>query len=515
MLKHIIRSLFFAAAPCAIAVAQNAPKQVDLPVTKVVLYSSGVGYFQHLGGINGDGSTELRFKTNQINDVLKSLVLEDLNGGSVSTITYPSQDPLAKTLKSFQVDITANPPMADLLNQLRGAKVTVTSQAEKSTGIILGVETKQKSVGDKGNPINVSVLNLLNGATIRAIELDSINSLVLEDQELQDELNKALVALAQSRDQDKKPVTINFRGQGDRQVRIGYVVETPIWKTSYRLILDDKTAKLQGWAIVENQTDNDWKDVELTLVSGRPISFVMDLYQPLYIPRPIVMPELYASLRPQEYEEGQAADKPLLGFAMPGAAPMQNQVAANAELRDVQLKRQLDLCAAGGVGGGGALFNGSGSNGPIDAMRSVQTIASAGKIGELFQYSIGNVTLARQKSAMLPIIGDEVEIEKLSIYNASVLPRNPLNGARLKNTTKKHLLQGPITVFAENSYAGDADRRSAAGAGAVDQLRHRSANAHRQHERKRRKHDSLGQNYQRRFEGFAQARRIARLQRGK
>src|SRR5437016_3001909 len=99
----------------------------NVPVKEVVLFSSGVGYFEHFGAVRGDGTTELRFKTNQINDILKSLVLQDVDGGKVSTVTYPSQDPIAKTLRSFQVDITANPPLADLLNQLRGAKVTLST----------------------------------------------------------------------------------------------------------------------------------------------------------------------------------------------------------------------------------------------------------------------------------------------------------------------------------------------------------------------------------------------------
>ena len=127
---------------------------------------------------------------------------------------------------------------------------------------------------------------------------------------MQEELDRALAAVAGARDQDKKPVDIRFNGQGDRHVRLGYVVETPIWKASYRLVLPGKDAKdkqgmLQGWAIVDNQTDNDWKDVRLSLVNGRPISFIQDLYQPLYVPRPTVVPELYASLRPQEYDDGQ------------------------------------------------------------------------------------------------------------------------------------------------------------------------------------------------------------------
>ena len=92
----------------------------------------------------------------------------------------------------------------------------------------------------------------------------------------------------------------------------------------------------------------------------------------------------------------------------------------------------------------------------MDAAASVASIASAAKVGELFQYTVGNVSLPRQRSAMIPIITDPVEIERVSIYNASVLPRNPLNGARVKNTTTKHLLQGPITVLDGATYAGDA-----------------------------------------------------------
>src|SRR5207247_4383833 len=90
---------------------------------------------------------------------------------------------------------------------------------------------------------------------------------------------------------------------GKRRVSVGYILEAPIWKASYRLELTEKNQPfLQGWAIVENTTDDDWKSVSLTLVSGRPISFIMDLYQSLYVPRPTVVPEIYASLRPPAYE---------------------------------------------------------------------------------------------------------------------------------------------------------------------------------------------------------------------
>jgi hypothetical protein len=427
--------------------AQAAPPATapgDVPVKSVVLFRSGVGYFEHFGTVNGDAQTQLHFKTDQINDILKSLVLEDLDGGTIAAVTYPSQDPIDKTLRSFQVDITNNPPLAELLNQLRGAQVTVTFGSEKLQGTVLGVEKKQRVIGDSKTPVPIAVLNLLTGAMIRAVPLDEVLDIQLDDPKLQEELNRALLALAQSRDQDKKPVTIDFRGKGERHVRLGYVVQTPIWKTSYRLLLGEEKPQLQGWAIVENQTDNDWNDIQLSLVSGRPISFVENLYQPLYIARPVVEPELYASLQPQTYAGAMADKNDAMAFAAAPSATPQGQGQASGG------QRRMLADEIGGVSDAQAMHK------PMNAAASIASVASAANMGELFQYTIGDVSLPRQKSAMLPIITDPIEVEKVSIYNQAVLASHPLNGARVKNTTGKHLLQGPITVFDNGSYAGDA-----------------------------------------------------------
>jgi hypothetical protein len=471
-----------AAAPAA-AAQLNAPAQ-QVPVKQVVLFSSGVGYFEHFGSVKGNGSTELQFKTQQINDILKSLVLQDLDGGRVSTVTYPSQDPLAKTLASFQINIATNPTLADLLNQLRGSVVTVkTNDAGTVKGTVLGVEKKKRPIGPKDKPevVEVAVINILsNGANIQSVVLDEVRDIELEDKQLQEELGKALAAVAQARGQDKKPVTINFRGEGERRVRLGYVVETPVWKTSYRLILGeerkagepapvpaapakdgDKPAlpgdgKLQGWAIIENQTDGDWNDVQLSLVSGRPISFIQDLYQPLYVPRPVVQPELYASLRPQTYGAGMDKAKEVEEFADRAGV---DGLRAEQRMRSARRAPAATPAPAAPNSEGYAVLSGvaaAEAAKPIDASSSVESIASAAKVGELFQYTVGSVSLPRQKSAMIPIVTDPVQVERLSIYNQSVLPKNPLNGARVRNTTGKHLLQGPVTVLEAGGYAGDA-----------------------------------------------------------
>ena len=145
--------------------------------------------------------------------------------------------------------------------------------------------------------VETEYLNLLTGDGLRSVPLASVGRIKLTNEKLDGELRQALAVLALGHATDKKTVTLNFTGQGKRPVQVGYIQQAPIWKTSYRLVLADKDAPfLQGWAIVENTTEDDWKDVRLTLVSGRPISFVMNLYQPLYVPRPVVEPELFASL---------------------------------------------------------------------------------------------------------------------------------------------------------------------------------------------------------------------------
>ena len=423
---------------------------VDVPVRKVMLFSSGVGYFEHLGVISGNSNTELRFKTNQINDILKSLVLQDLDGGQAGIVVYPSQEPLAKTLRSFQVDLSNHPSLADILTQVRGSQVKVAIQAEHLQGTILGLEKKPKTGGDQQPIVEVWVLNLIAGGTVRSVSLDEVQRIELEDAQLQEELHKALLALAQARDQAKKLVLIRFEGVGDRRVRLGYIIDTPIWKTSYRLLLPENSeepAKIQGWAIVDNQTDNDWTDTQLTLVSGRPISFVQELYAPLYLSRPVVKPELYAGLRPQTYESGLEPPASARAEQAPPAAPPSPGIRALAgEARG----RTLPESKAAAPSEAGS------ADQPLDPTASVIAAASAGQVGELFQYSVEHVSLPRQRSAMLPIIADDIAVERVSIYKRSVLAQHPLNGARLKNTTGKLLLQGPITVFDANTYGGDA-----------------------------------------------------------
>jgi hypothetical protein len=440
------------------AAAAPAEDSVQLPVGQVVLFSSGVGYFQREGTVQGNARVDLSFPVTDVNDLIKSMVLRDLDGGHVSAVSYDSNAPVEKTLKSFAVDLSANPGFGAILNQARGEKVEVVlnqanaGQPGTMTGSVVGVE-KQKQAAGKDATVEVELLNLWCADGLRSIKVGDVQRVRFLNPVMDNEVRKALETLTLSHDTQKKAVTLNFVGKGKRDVRVGYVIENPIWKTSYRLVLgkekEDKPF-LQGWAVVENPTDEDWKDVKMALVSGRPISFQMDLYTPLYVPRPTVVPELFASLQPRAYSGalGGEEERQTLKKHVKDAAEKFDEAEKKLEEKPAEPKTPP---------GGEVLGSDWGRPDDLKVNKGVSSIATATKLGDFFQYAIDKpVTLPRQKSALLPIVNKEVEADRVSIYNERTQAKFPLLGLRLKNTSGLHLMQGPITVFEKNNYAGDA-----------------------------------------------------------
>ena len=443
------------------------------PIKRIVLFNSGVGYFEHRGAVEGNATIDLKFDVEDVNDLLKSMVLEDLDGGKISTVTYGSRDPITKTLSTFAIDLTSSPTLGQLLAQIRGERVEIDAPS-KIVGTIVGVE-KQRRADKNVGMFEVEYLTLLTDDGLRRLPLDSVGRIKLANPELDAEFRQALKILADGHAADKKSVTLEFLGEGERNVRVGYIQQAPVWKTSYRLVLDEKDKPfLQGWAIVENTTDADWKDVRLSLVSGRPISFVMDLYSPLYAERPLVVPDLYSSLRPQVYEQDLRRMALSNASVQERAAARENKALyeqlakQNASARSPAAPRSGARILSEGQGQAGGMGGGFGGEPAEEAAdfdslavegleQSVEAAAQGAAVGELFQYEIDNpVTLARQSSAMLPIINDSIEGSKVSIYNASTHAKHPLNGIRAKNTSDLHLMQGPVTVFDGGVYAGDA-----------------------------------------------------------
>jgi len=436
-----------------------------LPISKVILFSSGVGYFERKGEVDGNTRVDLTFQVRDINDLIKSMVLQD-EKGMISAVSYDSFDPVERTLKSFAVNLTGNPSFGQILSQLRGEKVevvlqqTAVNQPGTITGSVIGLET-QHQPGGKDGVVNVEVVNLWCTEGVRSLKLNEIQRLRFLNPTTENEFRRALDTLALSHDAQKKAVTLNFTGEGKRNVSVGYVVENPIWKTSYRLVLDkDGKPFLQGWAVVDNPTDDDWNSVGMALISGRPISFQMDLYQPLYVARPTVEMELFQSLRPVAYggavggegKAGRLAGAP----AKKPAARFEPQA-----LKENGAEKFKSADRSGMSGLGASTQFGRNLADDMDKrmnlQQGVQSAATASQLGDFFQYVINQpVSLPRQKSALLPIVNKEVEATRLSIYNSAVHAKFPMLGLKLKNTSGLHLMQGPITVFEGSTYAGDA-----------------------------------------------------------
>lgn len=470
-----------AAAPCLSADSTaSAPGASVLPVRSVTLFSSGVSYTLREAEVSGNVTIPLTFQTAQINDILKSLVLLD-SKGTVQPATYAAKDPIGRALKSFAVDVTNPSSRADLLNKLRGAKVTVeaggtvlaaATQTPKITitGQIVGVE--QKTMAWREKTTTVDFLTVIGDAGLQSVRLEEVSSIRFLDEKLNQEFREALTLLASNSDDRRRQVVLHFEGIGKRMVRVGYIAEAPLWKISYRLLLGgengdgkrEETARpyIQGWALVENTTDEDWTRVSLSLVSGRPISFIQDMYQPLYLPRQVVPPEVIASPYPQLAEgnleetdkDGQMAESAAKRRAVP-AVTRSRPVSGVDEVISNDADNTLIL--AGDASAAARVSNAAPRGTTAFRFDSVAARASGEKAGELFAYTISTpVTLPRQQAAMIPVIAQSIDGEKVSLYNADNGQRFPLNAVRVKNNTSLHLKGGPVTVFDGGTYAGDA-----------------------------------------------------------
>ncbi len=391
------------------------PAEAELPVTRVVLFTSGVAYFEHEGTVVGDQSFELSLPPSEMDDMLQTLVLQDLDGGTVQPVTYDSRDPLSRILAGYSIDLSGSPTLAQILAQLRGEVVHLEA-SRPLTGAIVSVERVE--VPDEA-PRTFLTLAAESGLT--RVDLAQVTSVRLDDPALQAELEEALAAVARHRAAEATTLRLEFSGEGERRVRVGYVREMPVWKSTYRLVVgDDGTATLQGWAIFDNPTDLDLEDVRVSFVAGQPAAFVTSLYDPVYAERARVEPPTAAGLVP-------GADAGVLGRAAvpPPAAPA---FAPQAEARE-----------AADLGAG------------------VEAMATGARSGATFAYHVSTpVSVGRHQSVMVPIVQTTVAATRLSHYDPGVREGNPLAAVRIVNDTGLHLAAGTVTVYDENGFAGNA-----------------------------------------------------------
>jgi hypothetical protein len=300
------------AAKTAPAVQSTALGAItDLPVRKVVLYKKGVGYFEHAGSVNGDQRVAIDFTSSQLNDVLQSLTALDSGGGKVSAVSYNSTTPIEQQLDSLTLGLKEDADTSAIYEVLRGQRVEVTGTGAALTGRLVNVENR--SVIDKngnGSADHYYLIVESDDGALRTAELTDALSVHMLDPSLEKQFASYLEIIGSAHSLEGRHLTLEDRGQGQRQLQVSYISEVPVWKSTYRIVFPREggaDATVQGWAVVDNTVGVDWSNVQLSLVAGAPQSFIQPLSQPIYTRRPEIPIAIAAQTTPQTFEAAEAS----------------------------------------------------------------------------------------------------------------------------------------------------------------------------------------------------------------
>lgn len=416
----------------------------DLELKRVMLSSGGLGYFEYEADVDGDATLKLTVSLGQVDDVLKSLVVYDDKGG-VGGLSLPGREPLAQAFKDLPFDENSLGSPAELLQTLKGAQVTV-GGSRSIAGRIVSVEEDSVALPDNKGMVKRTRVTLYTDRGLQQFILEDAENLQFADAALRDKVGQALVAIQGNRAKDARTIDLTMRGQGKRTVRVAYIVEAPVWKASYRLTLGADPAAsrsaLQGWAVVENLSGQDWKDVELTLVSGRPVAFHQALYNAYYVTRPEVPVEIAGRLMPGVDRGGVGADQRAKS-SLPVPAPAPNRAQQERFSASPQIAMAPPPPPPAPMAAAAEQFEAS------DAATQV-----------IFRFPRA-VSVENGRTLSIPIVDRQVPAQRLALYQSETAARNPLAAIRLTNDGDSGLPPGIITLYERDkggyvSYVGDA-----------------------------------------------------------
>lgn len=445
-----------------LAVAAVTLHAAELPVSRVVLYKNGLALFERSGEVKPGEPVRLEFKKSEMDDVLKTLVL-DSTGSAITNLRYQLDEPLQTRLGQIGLTIKSGVTLAGLLDELRGAKVALTAASGPIEGTIVSGRLSQQAQQAQKQELTV----LTAAGELRVIDLDGVSAVKLSDDRLQKRLTEALGAYEQAQSQERKSLWVETGGKGGNLLA-RYLAPAPAWKSTYRLAFLDKPgdkneAMLEGWAIVENTSESDWKNVQLTVVSGRPISFISRLYEPKYVQRQSLelaetenaLPAEYAAA-PAPLNAPMASPQGVVG-GIPGGVPGGSAGGV--------IGGMLSAAAKSGTGGGmgGGSYRVSSKRMAADSVRQLQEATSTvvadtetQEFGELFEYRFGQpASVKAGESLLLPFVQQKISARQVYIWNQSE-GAHPQRAAELKNTTGKTLDGGPVTVYAPEGYTGES-----------------------------------------------------------
>ncbi len=417
------------------------------PVKRIIFYNSGIGQIQHEGTIEDSQSVALKFSSHDISDVLKSLVFSDAGGGTVRAIEYQPA-PEAE-------DVAANElgePMtlAQLLQSHRGQTIELDFGRDQiATGKIFGVENRpnEKSSTD--------MIVLVSDAGLKSYVIADVRQFSFADPEVGKKLNLALGGIVKSREASQKQLKIVFDGKGKRDVKFAYVVDSPIWRMTYRLAWKNGEAYLQGWAHVDNVSGVDWDEIQLELRNGRPRALHSEIFSPVLAERPDAGNSVY------DFTDGLNLVTQYYGF---GATPRFSGSMAGDSWNDHGGGSGYKMYGGGGGGmggggfgggvGGGGTLGGSAPRTGVDIRTSFEASALTGSAGRAVKYTIKNpVSLSSGSSAAIPVVEEKLPGELISLFNGDGMPSLAIE---IENKSELAMVSGPVSIVRDNDFVGDS-----------------------------------------------------------
>lgn len=407
----------------------------ELPLARVVLLNSGLAQFTHAGTVTGVSSIDLPVRLDQVDDILKSLTVFD-EGGAAGAVSLPGKAPLVELFRDLPFGPDALTSPTALLNALVGADVEVAGSVA-ARGRIFRVENEEIALPNNGGSIQRHRLTLMTDNGLVQAVIEDVTALRFTDPQTNAQIERALAGLAQNRAKDRRQLLIGFLGTGPRKVAISYVVAAPVWKTAYRLVLpkDGTKARLQGWAIVENLTGGDWKDIDLVLVSGNPVALRQPLYTALFADRPEIDVTTTTKLVPRtddtEEEPRAVRRKAAPSAAARAPAPPAGKPAVSPPAQIVQ---------------------------PAAAAAAVEAEEAATQL--IYRFP-AKLSLATGHTMMVPFVDREVTATRTWLYQPDISARRPLAAVRLRNDSDSGLPAGIATTYdalasGDVNFVGDA-----------------------------------------------------------
>ncbi len=451
-------------------VARKNAATEPLPLRTLRLYETGMGYFERSGSVGTKAITQLPVPAGQLDDALKSLVvLRGGGGGQVTGVAFTSSVTRATARARAGLPPDADRPIAfkDLLVSMKGERVTIASRGtgEVVKGRVIEVTeevdeaaarsnamratTEKDSAGPARELRRLTVTLLTDGGDVLMVDAQNIAKIRPVDTAFSGRLDAALNALSTRSPQNTRPLTL--LGDAHGEVTFGYIAETPIWRSSYRLIVAPAAkdgAVLQGWALVHNDTDERWQGVHLELVNGEPDSFLFPLAAPRYARRTLLHPETPLSTLPQL--QGTTADA-LWGDHLDGhgtgTGSGQGYGSGHGRLSGAHTTKPptVRMGATMVVGGSSVLAVGN-----LADLVPAQGVEN----GALFVYAVpGAFALDAHASALVPFLSKPVKLENIAFFGA---PGGTARAAvRFVNTTGQTLPAGTISVFGSGGFVGE------------------------------------------------------------